>query len=274
MGGLQHTFSASIAINGHESSLTSKLANGLLGDDYDALPISVNANLYDRTHPKSYSQMGASLNGNERMDEMVAAGRNSTDIHMSDASTGLLPIGIGGQSTIGGGSTLAEFTKTRNWPQCIMEELKDFLCILTTDGQILYLSPCSNVLTGYSQDELVGEFIVDFIHPDDSGIFVGEFNESIATGNPLRLFYRFRKKDDDYTIFECHGHPHLTSEASAFGPNNAAGFCGGFFMIARPYPTKSAVLLDSFLEHKIENERLTKRINDLKREEAEEARDA
>jgi len=40
-------------------------------------------------------------------------------------------------------------------------------------------------------------------------------------------------------------------------------------MMARPYPTKNAGLLDSFLEHKIENERLTKRINDLKREEAE-----
>ena len=41
--------------------------------------------------------------------------------------------------------------------------------------------------------------------------------------------------------------------------------------MARPYPTKNAALLDSFLEHKIENERLTRRIADLKREEAEEA---
>jgi len=45
-------------------------------------------------------------------------------------------------------------------------------------------------------------------------------------------------------------------------------------MMARPYPTKNAALLDSFLEHKIENERLLKRIADLKREEAEEAEDA
>ncbi len=41
--------------------------------------------------------------------------------------------------------------------------------------------------------------------------------------------------------------------------------------MARPYPTKNAALLDSFLEHKIENERLIKRINELKREEHEEA---
>jgi hypothetical protein len=40
--------------------------------------------------------------------------------------------------------------------------------------------------------------------------------------------------------------------------------------MSRPYPTKNAALLDSFLEHKIENERLTKRIAELKREEQEE----
>ena len=42
-------------------------------------------------------------------------------------------------------------------------------------------------------------------------------------------------------------------------------------MMARPYPTKNAGLLDSFLEHKMENERLRRRINDLKREEEEDA---
>ena len=40
-------------------------------------------------------------------------------------------------------------------------------------------------------------------------------------------------------------------------------------MMARPYPTKNSALLDSFLEHKIENERLMKRINELRQEESE-----
>ena len=190
---------------------------------------------------------------------------------MSGAGAGPLPTGFGAQASIGGGSTLTEFTKRRNWSQRVLEELKDFLHILTPDGRILYVSPSSKALTGYGSDELVSKFLVDYIHPDDSGIFLREFNESIASGNPLRFFYRFRQSDGSYTIFESHGHPHLTSEAAAFGPNNAAGFCRGFFMMARPYPTKNAALLDSFLEHKIENERLTKRIAELKREEQEEA---
>lgn len=190
---------------------------------------------------------------------------------MTGAGAGPLPTGFGAQASIGGGSTLTEFTKRRNWSQRVLEELKDFLHILTPDGRILYVSPSSKSLTGYESDDLIGKFLVDYIHPDDSGIFLREFNESIASGNPLRFFYRFRQSDGSYTIFESHGHPHLTSEAAAFGPNNAAGFCRGFFMMARPYPTKNAALLDSFLEHKIENERLTKRIAELKREEQEEA---
>ncbi|KAI9830010.1 MAG: blue light receptor [Phylliscum demangeonii] len=190
---------------------------------------------------------------------------------LSRAGAGPLPTGFGLQASIGGGSTLTEFTKRRNWSQRVLEELKDFLHILTPDGRILYVSPSSRSLTGYGPEELVGKFIVDYIHPDDSGIFLREFNESIASGNPLRFFYRFRQSDGSYAIFESHGHPHLTSEAAAFGPNNATGFCRGFFMMARPYPTKNAALLDSFLEHKIENERLTKRILELKREEQEDA---
>jgi len=243
--------------------------------------------------PNSFTQLPASLDtnipesalysphsGTDGHDKPLQAdnggivGNHAMEILHTGPGAGPLPAGFGAPSAIGSGSTLTEFTKRRNWTHKVVEELKDFLHILTPDGRIIYLSPSGTALTGYPNEELIGKFIIDFIHPDDSGIFMREFNESIASGNPLRFFYRFRKKDGIYTIFESHGHPHLTSEAAQYGPNNAAGFCRGFFMMARPYPTKNAALLDSFLEHKIENERLTKRINDLKREEAEEAEDA
>ena len=242
-------------------------------DDFDNMPMTLDANNLDDGR-KSFAPLNSTISHSEQADEAAPGGSTAVDAPMSGAGAGPLPTGFGAQSTVGGGSTLTEFTKRRNWSQRVVEELKDFLHILTPDGRIVYLSPSGKHLTGYPAEELVGKFIVDFIHPDDSGIFVREFNESIASGNPLRFFYRFRKKDGSYTIFESHGHPHLTSEAAQFGPNNAARFCRGFFMMARPYPTKNAALLDSFLEHKIENERLTKRINDLKREEAEEAEDA
>ena len=200
--------------------------------------------------------------------------------NLTGVGAGPLPTGYGVQPFANAGSTLTEFTKRRNWSQRVLDELKDLLYILTPDGRLLYVSPSAKTLTGFEQQELTGKFISEYIHPDDSGLFIREFNESIATGNPLRFYHRFRTSDDKFIVFEAHGHPHLTSEAamhmqSANGvPINAAGFCGGFFMMARPYPTKNAELLDSFLEHKIENERLQARIAALKHEEAEEAQNS
>ncbi|KAF1973613.1 hypothetical protein BU23DRAFT_463948 [Bimuria novae-zelandiae CBS 107.79] len=188
---------------------------------------------------------------------------------LTGAGAGPLPTGFGAPSLNPSGSTLTEFTKRRNWSQRVLEELRDFLHILTPDGRILYCSPSVKALTGWEPQQLIGRFVGEFIHPDDSGIFVKEFNESIASGNPLRFFYRFRKMDETWIIFEAHGHPHLSNDQSAFVPPNTMN-CRGFFMMSRPYPTKNAALLDSFLEHKIESERLKKRIAELKREEQEE----
>ncbi|KAL9099261.1 MAG: hypothetical protein Q9163_005214 [Psora crenata] len=231
----------------------------------DLLPMNLDSNL--DSHDPHEAQLGQQQSQDHENDINEGSGTNAM---MSGAGAGPLPTGFGTQTNVNGGSTLTDFTKRRNWSQRVLEELKDFLHILTPDGRILYVSPSSKYLTGYEQDELVGKFIISFIHGDDSGVFMREFNESIASGNTLRFFYRFKKADGTHTIFESHGHPHLTSDAAVYGPNNAAGFCRGFFMMARPYPTKNASLLDSFLEHKIENERLTKRIADLRREEQEE----
>ena len=257
-------------MGGTDTSMTGMLDdNGDLMDtlNIESLPIDLINGGLDSTD--AYNAGDADLDRQRSQEQEEAANDSSGGGQMTGAGAGPLPTGFGSQTNLSGGSTLTDFTKRRNWSQRVLEELKDFLHILTPDGRLLYVSPSAKHLTGYSHDELVGKFIVDFIHADDSGIFVREFNESIASGNPLRFFYRFRKADNAYTIFESHGHPHLTSDSGAFGPN-APGSCRGFFMMARPYPTKNASLLDSFLEHKIENERLTKRIADLRKEEQEE----
>ncbi|KAI1106187.1 hypothetical protein F4804DRAFT_340668 [Jackrogersella minutella] len=174
------------------------------------------------------------------------------------------------QSVMQGGSTLTEFTKRRNWPAKVVEELKDFLQILDAHGRIKYVSPSVTSLTGYDSGELIDRFVKDLIHPDDVGTFTSDLNESIATGNPLRMFYRLKKKDSTYAIFESVGHAHIAAAKFAPNPENQSPFCQAVFMMSRPYPTKNASLLDSFLEHKIENERLRRRIAELRREEEEE----
>jgi len=213
------------------------------------------------TDPKSYTLITSIVrqqNGG-LTEDVDTVDRSTVDNDINRPGAGPLLEGFSAQ-------TPTEATKWRNWSQWVVEKLNDLLHVLTSEGRIIYVSPSWKQLTGYPQEELVGKFIVDFIHPDDSRIFVREFNQSISSGHPLQCFYRFKKQNGEYMIFESHGHPHLASEAAQYDRNGSALFCRGFFMMSRPYPTKNGALLDSFLEHKIENERLVARIADLKRE--------
>ena len=158
-------------------------------------------------------------------------------------------------------------SKWTDWSHCILEELRDLLYVLTQDGRIIYISPNTSQLTGYSTNDLTGKFIVDFLHPDDSRTFVREFNESISIGHALHIFHRFRKKDNTYTIFESRGHPHRTLDTSPYGSSDIAESCRGVFMMARPYPTKNGGLLDTFLEHTTDKYRLAHCIMLLREEE-------
>jgi PAS domain S-box-containing protein len=261
MGSLAHDSTMTDMINLNGESLVDAM-------DMDRMPMNLDMTLgigdalFD---PVEMNSNTPPENEQQNIDNDNSANPNT------GAGAGPLPTGYGAHSTnLTSGSMLTEFTKRRNWSQRVLEELKDFLYILTPDRRLLYVSSSVKTLTGYEAPEIVGKFVMDFIHADDSAMFDREFDESISTGNPLRTFHRFRKADDTYTIFESYGHPHFASDVTGYPPSSLPNYCRGFFMIARPYPIKNAGLLDSFLEHKIENERLSRRIADLKREEAEE----
>jgi PAS domain S-box-containing protein len=175
-------------------------------------------------------------------------------------------LGAGNQSQSNG---LNEFTKRPNWPARVVDVLRDLLHIFDADGRIKTVSPSAVNLTGYQPTELCGLLMQDLLHPDDVGVFTAELNQSIASGNPFCVFYRMKKKDGTYAIFEAIGHAHIAAPKFAPNPNNQTAFCQAVFMMARPYPTKNAVLLDSFLEHKMENERLKRKIAELQKEEQE-----
>ncbi|KAK0657695.1 hypothetical protein B0T16DRAFT_402338 [Cercophora newfieldiana] len=171
-------------------------------------------------------------------------------------------------------STLTEFTKRRNWPARVVEELGDLLHILDANGKIKHVSLSVEKLLGYTTTDILNKFLQDYLHPDDVGVFNSEFNDAIASGAPLRMFYRLKKKDGSFAVFEVIGHAHIAAAKFAPNPNNQTPFCQAVFMMARPYPIKQAALLHSFLEHKMENERLKRRIAELRKEEAEEVEES
>ncbi|KAK1979437.1 GATA zinc finger protein [Colletotrichum cereale] len=253
-----------------DPNIMSSLLDPTVYGNFDAMSMSVD-NPHDDGAMSAFNFVGNTPMPDGLGDDTPSMSNNYSN-NGDDASSvvggGPPPAGgMNAQSLQQAGSTLTEFTKRRNWPAKVVEELKDFLQILDANGRLRYVSPSILNLTGYAAEEITDTFLKDLVHPDDVGVFVAELNESIASGNPLRLFFRLKKKDGKYAIFESVGHAHIAAAKFAPNPHNQSPFCQAVFMMSRPYPTKNAGLLDSFLEHKIENERLRRRIAELRREE-------
>ncbi|KAF7555053.1 hypothetical protein G7046_g6642 [Stylonectria norvegica] len=263
--------------DGNPNGLMSLIDQGMIGAFGQAsVPVPMNLDL-DEQDDNVLAQSFTTGNGNATANSVAQSENQFNTAANNVPGAGPVPPGAFAHiniNSVAGGNTLTEFTKRRNWPAKVVEELKDFLQILDANGRIKYASPSILKMTGYGTEEIQDIFLKDLIHPDDQGVFVAELNESIASGNPLRMFYRFKKKDGEYTIFETVGHAHIASAKFAPNPNNQSPFCQAVFMMSRPYPTKNAALLDSFLEHKIENERLKRRIAELRREEEADADEA
>lgn len=191
-------------------------------------------------------------------------------------------------------STTALFNTRKNWSQYILESIEDFMHVISTDGTFIFASPSVDTLCGYDPEELRGQNFFSFLHPSDVEPFKREFFQCLASPknsspatcatNPERLtaHYRFRTKDDRHVLFEVTGHffsgstisplptgtasgsSSSSSMSSSSNPSPAPALGSGtthaqpkcFFGLARPYPSRSIAMLDSFLELKMENERL------------------
>ncbi|KAI8978576.1 hypothetical protein BDB01DRAFT_726012 [Pilobolus umbonatus] len=147
-----------------------------------------------------------------------------------------------------------DFRRRKNWSERILVEITGLLHVLSPAGKILYCSESTFDLTGFRPHELVGQSLIDFLHVDDIDIFIRDFHLSFQTRSQIKTHFRFRKKDENYAIFEVVGHP--KSDQPGQPPQS-------FFGIAQPVPSKSGAMIDAFLELKAENNWLKKRIDEL-----------
>lgn len=164
-------------------------------------------------------------------------------------------------------STTSDLTKRKNWAHHLMHVLPDFAHVLDFDGRIVYASPSVFELAGYEPDELHGRVFADLIHPEDQLAYLSQFQEvtSQQDAPPLFLYFRLCAKDGSSQLMELTGHARFeesSSHSHAMLPSDGKRFFGN----ARPYPSKNASMVDSFVEHKMENERLKARLARLRAE--------
>lgn len=143
-----------------------------------------------------------------------------------------------------------EFTRRKNWSQSILDSVRDVMHVLTAELRIVHCSSASSEFLGYKPSELVDHIFTEFLHVDDVDMFVRDFRSSKLTLQTLRTTYRFLRKDGKYTTLETRGRFYKNS----------------FFGNARKVPTEAAHSIDSFLDLKMENELLKRKLASLKAE--------
>ncbi|KAL4814818.1 hypothetical protein BDW67DRAFT_165247 [Aspergillus spinulosporus] len=162
------------------------------------------------------------------------------------------------------------------WPQRILSEIRDLLLLLSPEGIVHFVSPSCKAILGFDTPNLEHDYIARFIHDEDKPVFARELRESVAMSRPFHCHFRMYQADNSTCLLEAYGHPHFeqlnNDPIGSASPNQPQQqgqqkLCQGVFLVCRPYHNESMRLLDSFLEHKLENVRLKERIAQLKREE-------
>jgi PAS domain S-box-containing protein len=88
----------------------------------------------------------------------------------------------------------------------LAENGSDILAHSGLDGRIRYVSPSVEYRLGYTPEEVIGRFFLDFVHPDDQAavqaVVKGQF-QAREKALPIRVEYRSRHKDGRELWFEA-----------------------------------------------------------------------
>ena len=91
--------------------------------------------------------------------------------------------------------------------RALIENSAEGVAILDAEGNIRYIAPAEERLTGYTPEEAIGHSAFRFIHPQDvvdlQAVFVNAIQKP---GSVLTLEYRLQRKDGVWRNFEVTGH--------------------------------------------------------------------
>jgi len=84
--------------------------------------------------------------------------------------------------------------------QSLIEQTADVITVVDSEGCIRYQSPTSERVMGWAPDELVGESVREYIHPDDRAAVLGRFESLVEEQGVVdeELEFRFRRADGEY----------------------------------------------------------------------------
>jgi len=162
-----------------------------------------------------------------------------------------------------------EFTRRKRWADLLMTELSEaIVLVLSSRRTVLFCNPAVREILGWQDEDLIDSDFKDLVNVNDRLGFCDTYAHSIERREELHFYARFFCKSDSFThlpisptppakevLLEIIGYPHVIMGEST---------CRCFFVVAKPYPSRNAAMLNSLLELKVENERLQQHISTLR----------
>lgn len=85
----------------------------------------------------------------------------------------------------------------------MIRSVSDVIAILNQDGTVSYASPAAETVWGITSDELVGESILEHVHPDDCNTMSNLLSDvQEQPGLTLTNYLRIRQGSDNWRLFE------------------------------------------------------------------------
>ena len=92
--------------------------------------------------------------------------------------------------------------ETNRMYRLLAENLTDMVIVTDPEGRITYVSPAGRPMTGWAASEMVGRFVVEFLHPDDEADARLNLLEIVQDPGMLTFEHRLKRKDGSYVWVE------------------------------------------------------------------------
>ncbi|KAL0946831.1 hypothetical protein HGRIS_013000 [Hohenbuehelia grisea] len=157
-----------------------------------------------------------------------------------------------------------DFTKRKRWADLLITELADaIILLLSGNGQVLFCGAAVTEILGWRDIDLIDNNFVNLVTQSDQLSWSASFEESTRTRREMLAYVHLRCHNPQAVgvvpqqemFFEIQGRPHYVPGEQT---------CRIFFAVAKPYPSRSENQLHSFLELKMQNERLQQQLAELK----------
>lgn len=103
----------------------------------------------------------------------------------------------------------------------LIENSQDKIAVLRLDGTILYESPASERLLGWSADEMIGRNVLEVIHPDDHEQVQAHLGNALRKQRrPRAVEHRLLHRDGSWRLFETVGQARLTDSGMEIVTNS------------------------------------------------------